>query len=310
MAREHARILCSIWRPGDDFRELGPDEQRLYFLIISQREINNAGVIPLMVSKWARCSAGTTIDDVEKALVGLEHARYVAIDRDTDEVLVRTFIRNDGIAKVPNILKSALRQAEQIESQKLRDALAVELLRLDHRVARATAESIAPDVVANSSPNPSVNRSANPSGNGSSDLRNNPSANSSPEPQTNSSPSPAGRGGEGGRGKVLSVDGLEGGTRTRATPPPAPPNLDPDNPRCGRHRDIPATDPGPGCHACRAVREQVASSALGSVDAGLTARRAWRAAVDACDECDEQGRLENPDGTPGERHHPHPEDPS
>lgn len=305
MAREHARILCSIWRPGDDFRELGPDEQRLYFLIISQREINNAGVIPLMVSKWARCSAGTTIDDVEKALVGLEHARYVIVDRDTDEVLVRTFIRGDGIAKVPNVLKSALRLAEQIESQRLRDELAVELLRLGHRGARDVAESIAPHVVANSSPNPS----ANPSRNGSSGPGNNRSENSSPEPETNPSPRAAGWGGEGGRGKVLSEGGSGGGTRERATPPPAEPNLDPNNPRCAEHAHIPATERGPGCRACRAVRDHLSSTALGTLDAGLAARRAWRAVVDECDECDENGRLENPDGTPGERHHPHPEDP-
>ena len=67
MAREHARIQCSIWRPGDDFRERSPEAQRLYFLIVSQPQLNNAGLIPLMVNKWARCSAHTDASDIEKA---------------------------------------------------------------------------------------------------------------------------------------------------------------------------------------------------------------------------------------------------
>jgi hypothetical protein len=42
----------------------------------------------------------------------------------------------------------------------------------------------------------------------------------------------------------------------RQNDPPAP-NLDPTNPRCAEHRDIPATERGPNCRACRAVREQL-----------------------------------------------------
>ncbi|MDN5854343.1 MAG: hypothetical protein L0K86_16115 [Actinomycetia bacterium] len=145
MAREHARILCSVWRPDSDFRTLTPDAQRLYFLLLSQRELNNAGVMPVMVNKWARCSAGTTSGDVEKALAELAEHRYVLVDWDTEELFVRTFMRNDGILKHPYTRRSALRSAEQIESPMLRREAAADLLRTGHPEGIETASRLDPD---------------------------------------------------------------------------------------------------------------------------------------------------------------------
>jgi hypothetical protein len=115
-----------------------------------------------------------------------------------------------------------------------------------------------------------------------------------------------------GRGTVPEEETWGGGVPdTTANDSAAAPNLDPNNPRCGRHAHLPIGDPGPNCRGCRDVRRFVEREHVdetGGRAAGDAARRAWRAAVDACDECDESGRLENPDGTPGERHHPHPEE--
>lgn len=298
MAREHARILCSIWSPGDDFRNRSPLAQRMYFLVISQREINNAGVIPLMVSKWARCSAHTTPADVELAIAELEEHRYFVVDRETDELLVRTFIRGDGVLKQPNVLKSALRLARQIESQALRVALAQELLRSGHTEAVRTASEIAPEAVPNPWGNPSGNPSPNPSPT--------PERNPSHGPERNPSPSPAGWGGGRGRGNVPSEGGSGGGDARDATPPPAPAPLDPANPRCVRHRNVPADDPGPDCRTCREVRLAVEAEEQRALDERASRddpAAAWRAAVDACPDCDENGKFERPDGSLI-RHHP------
>lgn len=291
MAREHARILCSIWQPGDDFRDRSPEAQRLYFLVLSQRELNNAGVIPLMISKWARCSAGTDPDDIEKALVELEQHRYLLVDRDTDEVLVRTFIRNDGIVKQPNMLKSALRAAGQIESPELRYALAVELARLGHPAATARASEITdrtlPGTLPGTPSEPNREPIAEPQPNPSSTSERNPS----PTSEKNPSSCPAGWGGEGegGRGSA-SRGGWGGGTRERDPEPPAP-NLDPDNPRCAEHADIPATERGPDCRACAAVRRE--TSGRPATSPGASDRRA---AIDSCDRCDSNGLRELDDG--------------
>lgn len=165
MPREHGRILCAIWT-DPDWRARSPGAQRLYFLLISQRTITTCGVLPLQVSKWARGSNDTTAADVETALAELSEHRYVVVDRDTEEVLVRTFIRNDGVAKHPNMLKNALRVARQTESPLLRAALALELRRLGRIIATEVADEIDPNA-SRTHPEPIANPSrpsASPSG--------------------------------------------------------------------------------------------------------------------------------------------------
>lgn len=129
MPRDHGRILCSIWR-DPSFKARSPEAQRLFMLLVSQDTINNAGVLPLTVVKWANCSAGTTVDDVQTALEELCTYRFTVVDSDTQECLVRSLIRNDGVLKQPNVLRNALREAERVESPQLRRVLAAELRRV------------------------------------------------------------------------------------------------------------------------------------------------------------------------------------
>jgi hypothetical protein len=161
VAREHARISLGIWN-DPDFQDLRPEEQRLYFLLLSQKTINNAGVLPLQVSKWAKGSKHTTVDDIEVALAGLRAGRFVLVDDDTEEVLVRSFVRNDGVAKHRYMLKNALSMARQVESPMLRRALAAELRRLGNPEADqvaaeldATPDRTPPERHSNSIPTPS-----------------------------------------------------------------------------------------------------------------------------------------------------------
>jgi hypothetical protein len=74
--------------------------------------MNLAGVLPLQLRKWASCVDGWDIADVAKALDRLCESRFVLVDEDTEEVLIRTLIRNDGSYKIPNVLKSLLQVAE------------------------------------------------------------------------------------------------------------------------------------------------------------------------------------------------------
>jgi hypothetical protein len=53
------------------------------------------------------------------------------VDEDTEEVLVRSLIRNDEAYKTPGMLKSILKSAEHTQGPALRRELAVELGRLD-----------------------------------------------------------------------------------------------------------------------------------------------------------------------------------
>lgn len=94
MARSFGKVFASIWG-DDDFRSLSPDAQRLYVLLCSQSRLTLAGSLDLMPSRWAALANGTTVSDIEAALAELEGARFIVIDRATEELVVRTLVRHD-----------------------------------------------------------------------------------------------------------------------------------------------------------------------------------------------------------------------
>jgi hypothetical protein len=143
MARSHARILVTIWA-DPDFRRLSVDAQRTYLLLLSQASLNNAGVLPMTIKRWAAGCDTTATGDLDKALAELDDTRFIVVDSDTEEVLIRSFIRNDGIVKQPQMMKSALREALSVESPRLRSVLAAELRKLRRDDASFTAEQIDP----------------------------------------------------------------------------------------------------------------------------------------------------------------------
>lgn len=130
MARSYAAIHHRIWA-DPAWRALDVDAQHLYILLISQPQLNLAGVLPIQLRKWSSCVQGWDIGDVAKALDKLRDARFILVDEDTEEVMIRTLIRNDGAYKIPNVLKSLLQAAEHTQAPALRRELSIELGRLE-----------------------------------------------------------------------------------------------------------------------------------------------------------------------------------
>lgn len=84
----------------------------------------------------------------------------------------------------------------------------------------------------------------------------------------------------------------------RASNAAAAPNLDPGNPRCAKHAHLLPGDPGPKCGGCRDVRAHVeAQQPTPGADPAAASRAAFRAAVNACDQCDDLGMVPKPDGS-------------
>lgn len=163
--RTHGRLLVSIWR-DKDFIVRSVEAQRCYMMLLAQKDVNNAGVQPLMIRKWARGCEATSEDDIVRALNELQGARFVCYDVETEELLIRSFIRNDGIVKQPNVLKNALRVAEQTESPRLRQALSDELENLGRKDASEVASRMVVEGIGNPFENPSetLPEPLNPSG--------------------------------------------------------------------------------------------------------------------------------------------------
>ncbi|MCX5601571.1 hypothetical protein OOK29_25815 [Streptomyces phaeochromogenes] len=129
MARGHGRILTAIWEDRD-FLALTTEQQRMYLFLISQPNLDHAGVLPLTLKRWSRKAAGLTVTDVEKVLTELAERGFVVIDDDTEELLIRTFVRNDGVWKQPKVMASMVSSAEEISSHALRRVLLTETARL------------------------------------------------------------------------------------------------------------------------------------------------------------------------------------
>src|SRR5690606_16305207 len=92
--------------------------------------LNHAGLLPLRIRRWAAKSPGGTVGNVSKALQTLAKARFILFDRDTEEVLIRTLVRNDGVYKQPKVMLRMREDAKLMESPTLRAAFAAELRRL------------------------------------------------------------------------------------------------------------------------------------------------------------------------------------
>lgn len=129
MARNHARLLTSIWN-DDDFLALPSAAQRVYMLLLSQQNLSHAGLLPLTVKRWANKAPDTTVEAFEDALAVLERARFVVVDRDTEELLIRSLMRGDEVWKHWKVMTAAARDAEAVASSRLRGVLAGEVERM------------------------------------------------------------------------------------------------------------------------------------------------------------------------------------
>jgi hypothetical protein len=173
VARSEARLSVEIWEDSD-FLKLSPLAQRAYMFLISQPDLAHDGVIPLRERRWARKSAGQDPDALADNLRELDDSRFLVIDWDTEEVLIRSFIRRDRVFKQPNVLRAAVDHIPLVESKAILRALIAEMARIReenpsltveqdkvlHELEDALAKRVGPESV--TSPEMS---SADPSGN-------------------------------------------------------------------------------------------------------------------------------------------------
>ena len=129
MPRTHGRIYTAIWNDAD-FIAMRATAQRLYLFLLSQPDLSHAGLLPMRVNRWAKKAGDLTPKAIREELDYLASRDYVVADEDTEEVLIRTLVRNDGVYKQPKVMLRMREDARQIESPLLRGAFRAELDRL------------------------------------------------------------------------------------------------------------------------------------------------------------------------------------
>lgn len=128
MARDHARIEVGIWS-DPDFRSLEAAAQRMYMLLLTQPRLSYCGSLDHLPTRWAMLAPDDDDLTVGQAVKRLEADRFVVVDRDTHELLIRSFVRHDGLLKSPNVTKAMLKDRAALLSTPLREVVDEELSR-------------------------------------------------------------------------------------------------------------------------------------------------------------------------------------
>ena len=130
MAREFAKVYMSIWG-NPDFTKLSVGAQRLYMFLISQPDLSRAGTITLAFNRWLSRVMDYSREELLSDLAELASTRFVVVDESTEELLVRSYIRNDDGWKSPNIMISVSAAARQVMSETLRAVIRQEVAKIN-----------------------------------------------------------------------------------------------------------------------------------------------------------------------------------
>lgn len=129
MARDHARVRVSIW-DDPDFLALRIAEQHLYLALMSNKGLSRAGVIDYIPSRFEGLAADLTASRFRNSVKGLRATRFLILDESTQELLVRTYVRHDGVFDRENMGKAVGTAFEAVVSDAIRLAIGDELARL------------------------------------------------------------------------------------------------------------------------------------------------------------------------------------
>lgn len=125
MGRGEARIYTRIWDPEDDFVNLDEGPQRLYLLLISQPGLSLCGVMDLAPKRWAAMASNSTVRTITKNLDALVAANKLVIDTETEELWVRSYLKNDpGVFRSPNLFVGVANAYVAVSSLTIRQGLA------------------------------------------------------------------------------------------------------------------------------------------------------------------------------------------
>jgi hypothetical protein len=106
------------------------ERQWLYMYLCSAPSLNFCGVADWRPARIAAKALELKADDVEYAAAWLEAGEFLVVDRDTEEALVRSWVKHDGLLAVPNMAKAMVKAHGSIGSRVLRAVVVDQLERL------------------------------------------------------------------------------------------------------------------------------------------------------------------------------------
>lgn len=129
MPRDHARFQTRVWNDRD-WRRQTIGAQHMYWTLCSQPTLSYCGAMDWWPGRLAQLAKDADEETVYAAIKELLDGGYVLLDAETNEILVRSYVRHDRVLERANMGKAMGRALEQVVSLDLHDAVMVELARL------------------------------------------------------------------------------------------------------------------------------------------------------------------------------------
>jgi hypothetical protein len=157
MAREHANIRLDMWG-DDDWRSLSLGAQHLYLHLLTSPTLSYAGIADWRPARLAGVSSDATTKSITAAADELQSLLFVIRDDETEEILIRSFLKYDGLMQKPNVAKAMVAAFTKTISRTLRGVLVFELAKLYERKPelKAFVLSEVTDLLSKPSLNPST----------------------------------------------------------------------------------------------------------------------------------------------------------
>lgn len=143
MANAAALINEGLWRKDKDFQRLPRLAQCTFCQVLAQKDLDTAGVLTLHLELLAKGCDELTVEQLKADFTVLEAGRFLFVDYDTDELFIRSYVRNVSVRN-QNSWRSVPKNARLVGSEKIRHELAMELRRLRRNDAAAVADEIDP----------------------------------------------------------------------------------------------------------------------------------------------------------------------
>ncbi|QBI56855.1 HNH endonuclease [Streptomonospora litoralis] len=140
-------IPVSLWQ-DPVFLQLNAHNQHIYLMLLSQSDIDAAGVLSLRIRRWSAFASGLTPGRVEHALSDLEDAGLVVIDHDEQAVFVPGFLVFEQIGRHPRRVVAALDAVDAVTSTKIRDSVLSKLTELQREAPPTVHTPLRAEVLA------------------------------------------------------------------------------------------------------------------------------------------------------------------
>lgn len=127
MGRRFGQFKMAAW--GTDFGDLTRLQQHAYWTLLFQPKLTLVGTLDFIPGRIMKAATDWTGDELEQVVKELESLRYVVVDRDTQELLIRSFVRHDPVLTTPNVAQGMSSDFGEVMSTELQDVIVKELQR-------------------------------------------------------------------------------------------------------------------------------------------------------------------------------------